>query len=257
MLLSVVLSSLTWQAGRGVTTCQYAAHVSVPMMVDAMGPQVALVDDEGDDIRFAVTESGVMQMFDRGDLLCPAVNSISFSSTDGTVSVDSEEVDADFGIIWAEQRENLAKLALLASESKVAWLGDEAVPLPPAVEALLIDDELRASRPGVRILWLELLKIFRTEDDALAAVKKNSAIVLPYLNRPNFISGSWAVLLNMMSEEEALKVVTQNPGVLASNPAGLKLQSASVVKNTARAVDATESFLDSIGWTGLPSSGLK
>jgi hypothetical protein len=32
---------------------------------------------------------------------------------------------------------------------------------------------------------------------ALAAVARNSAIVLPYLNRPHHISGSWKVLDEM------------------------------------------------------------
>jgi len=234
-----------------------AVRVPAACMAKAIGPKVELLDDEGDTIRFAVTPSGVMQMFDRGELLCDGVNSISFSMPDGQVSVDAENVDADFSIVWAEQRESLAKLALLASESRVGWLGDEPVPLPTQIADLLVDDELKASRPGVRILWLELLKVYPTEEAALAAVQRNSAIVLPYLNRPNFIPGNWKVLKGMMSEQEALEVITKNPGVLASNPAGLTLANANVVKNAARAVDATEGFLESIGWTGLPSSGIK
>lgn len=102
-----------------------------------------------------------------------------------------------------------------------------------------------------------LLKVYPSEEAVLEAIAKNTAIVLPFLNKPSFISGSWRALTEMMSEEEALDVITRNPGVLASNPVGLSMQNALVIKNVARAVDATENFLDSLGWTGLPSSGLK
>jgi len=258
MVTSILLSaSLAWHAGPRLPTCYFGLRPVSPLMIGAMGPRVELIDSEGDAIQFTVTPSGVVQMFDGEELLCKAVNSISFDQATGLVNVDSEEIDAEFNVACLEQRDNLARLSLLASESGVAWLGDEVVPLPPQVEALLVDDELKASRGGVRILWLELLKVYPTEAAALQAVSRNSAIVLPYLNRPNFIAGNWRVLNDMMREEEALEVITNNPGVLASNPAGLNLQNANVIKSTARAVDKTESFLDWIGWKGLPSSGIK
>ena len=57
-----------------------------------------------------------------------------------------------------------------------------------------------------------LLKVYPSEGAALAAVTRNSAIVLPYLNRPTFISGTWTVLTDKMSEEDAIEVITRNPG---------------------------------------------
>ena len=64
----------------------------------------------------------------------------------------------------------------------------------------------------------QLLEIFPTEAAASAAVARNSAIVLPYLNRPTHIAGSWAVLQEKFgSDEEALEVVTKNPGLLSCN----------------------------------------
>ncbi|KAL1530372.1 hypothetical protein AB1Y20_001280 [Prymnesium parvum] len=240
-----------------VTPHSFTRVFPIQLSGRSAGPQVVLVDDEGDAMRFAVSADGSVQMFDREELLCGAVRSVTFTQADGTVVVDSEEVDASFSIVWEEQKANLARLALLAAESSVEWFGDDAITLPQQVEDLLIDDELKATRPAVRILWLELLKVFPTEEKALAAVAKNTAIVLPFLIRPNFIAGSWKVLNDMMSKEEALEVVTQNPGVLASNPVGLAMQNAFIVKSAARAVDATEGFLDSIGFTGLPNSGLK
>ena len=87
-----------------------------------------------------------------------------------------------------------------------------------------------------------LLKVFPSEAAAVAAVKRNSAIVMPYLNRPPYISGCWDVLKGMMSEEEALDVITRNPGILACNPVGLRTSNAAVIKGTAGAVDAFESL---------------
>ena len=57
-----------------------------------------------------------------------------------------------------------------------------------------------------------LLKVYPTDEAALTAVTRNSAIVLPYLNRPTFIAGTCTVLLDKMSEAEALDVITRNPG---------------------------------------------
>lgn len=116
-----------------------------------------------------------------------------------------------------------------------------SVELPQPVEDLLKDSaELRASRPGVCILWSLLLDVYPSEQAALAAVDRNSAIVLPYLNRPTFITGTWEVLNGFMSAEEALEVVTLNPGILACNPEGLKKSNAADIQRAAKAIDAVE-----------------
>eukprot|EP00966_Prymnesium_polylepis_P282014 6516922-Prymnesium_polylepis.1 len=153
--VAAFLLPLAWHTGSHIPASRHAVRFFAPVMLGVMGPRVQIVDDEGDPMLFSVTEAGVLQMYDRGELLCAAVKSISFSEADAMVSVDSEEVDAEFSVVVAEQRESLTRLALLAAESKVAWLGDEPVALPEEVVALLVDDELKASRPGVRILWLE------------------------------------------------------------------------------------------------------
>ena len=87
-----------------------------------------------------------------------------------------------------------------------------------------------------------MLEVYRGEEAALAAVKRNSAIVLPYLCKPAFIDGSWAVLQSMMSEEEAREVITKNPGVLASNPAFLQRSNADEIKRAAGVVDVVEAL---------------
>jgi hypothetical protein len=101
---------------------------------------------------------------------------------------------------------------------------------------------VQASRPGVVLLWAHLLDVFGGDEGAaLAAALKNTAIIFPYLNRPTNIAGSWAVLQEMLgSREEALEVVTKNPGILACNPDGLKTSNKAAVQTMAAVVDTVE-----------------
>ena len=80
------------------------------------------------------------------------------------------------------------------------------------VEAVLSDDTLAMQRNEVCILWGALREVYPTEAAAIAAVKKNSAVALPYLNRPMNIVGSWQVLKEFMSQEEALQARSYREG---------------------------------------------
>jgi hypothetical protein len=53
----------------------------------------------------------------------------------------------------------------------------------------------------------------------------------------------WQVLNEMMSGEEALEVVTKNPGILACNPAGLKESNKAAVMTMANVVNGVEGLL--------------
>ncbi|KAL3906657.1 MAG: hypothetical protein SGPRY_010470 [Prymnesium sp.] len=157
LLSSLAPSLLLCESGRAHRTAAHArSRASAPLLSSpAVEPRVILVDDEGDPMVFLTTPDGVMQMFERDELLCRDIRSISFAMEQGIVSLDSEEVDAEFSIDWEEQKINLARLALLAAESDVEWEGDEPLTLPKQVEALLVGDELSAGKPAVRLLWLE------------------------------------------------------------------------------------------------------
>ena len=133
----------------------------------------------------------------------------------------------------------------------------EGIALPDEVETLLSkstkgsfeakltpDEELTQMRPGAVVLWSRLLKIYPSEAAAIAAVQRNSALIMPYMNKPAFIDGSWRVLNEMMSEEEALEVITKNPGILACNPVGLKTTDAATVKRAAGFVNGVEGVFD-------------
>ena len=54
-------------------------------------------------------------------------------------------------------------LAVYGRQCQIEWVGDEPLDLPDAVEKLLVDDELKDSRAGVRLLWATLLEVYPTE----------------------------------------------------------------------------------------------
>jgi len=73
-------------------------------------------------------------------------------------------------------------------------------------------------------------------------------VVLPYLNKPYHVDGSWRILTEMMGEEEALAVVNKNPGLLTCNPAGLKGASVGDIKRAAMLVEIVEAVPVSARW---------
>ena len=74
-----------------------------------------------------------------------------------------QEVEGSFAIRAEEQTIKASTLAVYGLQCNVAWAGDEPLDLPDEVEELLVDDELKDSRPGVRLLWATLLGIYPTE----------------------------------------------------------------------------------------------
>jgi hypothetical protein len=205
----------------------------------APAPEILLVDREGDEVRF-VMEGGNLRVYVANELFCGAIDTLTYSRDDGVVTVEDEEVEGSFAIRAEEQTMKASTLAVYGRQCKIEWGGDEPLDLPDEVEKLLVDDELKDSRAGVRLLWATLLEVYPTEQAALAAVARNSAVVLPYLNRPHHISGSWKVLNDMMGAEEALDVVTKNPGLLSCDPAGLRGSNKAVVQSLANVVNGVE-----------------
>ena len=208
------------------------------------------MDREGDEVRFRLTDDG-LELYVAGELFSAAVETMEYDKADGRISVEDEEVEGSFQLQEEEQLIKAATLSVFSKQCGIEWRGDPAVTLPAEVEELLVSDELRASRPGVCMLWAQLLQIYPGEEAAKEAVRRNSAIVLPYLNRPYFIEGSWQVLNEMMSAEEALEVVTNNPGILASRPEGLKMSNKAAVQATAKAVNVVDALWpEGLKWPG-------
>eukprot|EP00316_Scyphosphaera_apsteinii_P013471 CAMPEP_0119321520 /NCGR_PEP_ID=MMETSP1333-20130426/55639_1 /TAXON_ID=418940 /ORGANISM="Scyphosphaera apsteinii, Strain RCC1455" /LENGTH=206 /DNA_ID=CAMNT_0007328513 /DNA_START=338 /DNA_END=958 /DNA_ORIENTATION=+ len=206
-------------------------------------------------MRFYLSSDGNLSVYAEEVLFYDAVSSITFAAAERKLWLETDEVEGEIVLLPEEPPTTLAMLGLLAVRAKVPWLGDECLMLPQQVESKLVDSELRAQRPAVRVLWALLLCIYPSQNAAIAAVERNSALVMPNLNRPFNLEGSWEVLNDMLGAEEALAVVTQNPGILASDPRLLAKSNAMTVKTVAGVVNTIDGTLPV--WFRLPNSGIR
>ena len=157
-------------------------------------PEVQIIDREGDECRF-ILEDGELRLYVQGELFCEAIENMSYSREEGRIFIEDEEVEGSFQIREGEEMMKAAQLAVfgrqcgappvqpgtaphrsaevgclsaaaaaLPSGAGVEWDGDEPITLPDEVEKLLIDDELKDSREGVRLLWAHLLEVYPSEE---------------------------------------------------------------------------------------------
>lgn len=111
--------------------------------------------------------------------------------------------------------------------------------------------------------WNALRACYPTEEAAVAAVKRNLPVILPYSydgmksNGAQNIEGSYKVLLEMLGdEEEVLDIITKNPGVLGCVPEALAKSDADEIRKFAGIAAGAEAvfgparrFLQSLpGW---------
>ena len=87
-------------------------------------------------------------------------------------------------------------------------------------EALAIADGFKKEYAAkeIEFVWGALVKCYGSKDKALTAVKANEQILNPSYSFPNTILESKRMLRQVMSEEEALEVMTLNPAVLQCGP---------------------------------------
>lgn len=72
------------------------------------------------------------------------------------------------------------------------------------------------------------------------------------LNSPTKITGTYKLLQERFSEEEALEIITKNPGILICTPGSLSDQSNDDIKNAANLVTTLEDNKGLIkGWIGI------
>lgn len=74
------------------------------------------------------------------------------------------------------------------------------------------------SSKELELLWAALLRCYGTPELALAAVRSNPQIINPSYSFCNTMLESRRLLLNVMSEKEALDVMVANPAVLQCGP---------------------------------------
>jgi hypothetical protein len=108
-----------------------------------------------------------------------------------------------------------------------------------------------ASVSEIDAIWSAFESAYGSRDRALEASRRNSQVLLPFINRPSTISGAHAVLVQLFGKAGALDIITKNPGVLACNPASLARASKQDIINAANLVNSIDTMPPNIK-SGIP-----
>merc|ERR1719174_2019271 len=103
--------------------------------------------------------------------------------------------------------------------------------------------------PQTEQLWATFRTCYATEELAVKAALRNTGTILPYLNVPRNIAGSYEVLVEAFGEEAAQDVIQKNPGILQCSPEGLAQQAEKdpeAILRAAKFIDAVELVLEGI-----------
>eukprot|EP00316_Scyphosphaera_apsteinii_P021751 CAMPEP_0119310686 /NCGR_PEP_ID=MMETSP1333-20130426/19713_1 /TAXON_ID=418940 /ORGANISM="Scyphosphaera apsteinii, Strain RCC1455" /LENGTH=176 /DNA_ID=CAMNT_0007314909 /DNA_START=159 /DNA_END=689 /DNA_ORIENTATION=+ len=92
----------------------------------------------------------------------------------------------------------------------------------------------------ILILWKEFKKCYKSEAVAQAMLSKNTAVILPQLNSPTKIKGTYALLVKRLGKAGAAEVIEKNPGVLVCSPAGLEKQTNEDIIKAAQLVETLD-----------------
>uniref|UniRef100_A0A7S0HR55 Uncharacterized protein n=1 Tax=Phaeocystis antarctica TaxID=33657 RepID=A0A7S0HR55_9EUKA len=90
--------------------------------------------------------------------------------------------------------------------------------LPPSMLELTGKFKKQYAKQDLEVLWAAMLKIYGSQQLAEQAARDNPQILNPSYSFCNTMLASADVLNNMMSKEEALEVMTNNPAVLQCGP---------------------------------------
>ena len=131
-----------------------------------------------------------------------------------------------------------ASVYLMASW-QAADLKVKGAKLPNEVEELLSAD---TDRQTTEKMWAAFRSCYASEDAAIAAAMRNTGAILPYLNRPSNIYGTYKYLESELGTEGARDVITKNPGVLSCSPAAI---AQTPIEDVVKAADAV-GLIDSL-----------
>ncbi|KAL3925877.1 MAG: hypothetical protein SGPRY_003546 [Prymnesium sp.] len=92
----------------------------------------------------------------------------------------------------------------------------------------------------ILVLWKEFKKCYPSESVAQEMLSKNTAVILPQLNSPRKIKGTYALLNKRLGKQRAAEVFRKNPGVLICSPESLESQSDEDIENAANFVDTLQ-----------------
>ena len=89
-------------------------------------------------------------------------------------------------------------------------------------------------------LWKEFKKCYPSEAVAQQMLSKNTAVILPQLNSPSKIKGTYALLIKRLGKKQAQEIVQKNPGVLVCSPTALAKESDESIIKAANFVESVE-----------------
>ena len=75
-----------------------------------------------------------------------------------------------------------------------------------------------ASAAEIDAIWNAFEKAYGSRERALEASRRNSQVLLPFINNPATITGANNALVELFGKQGALEIITKNPGVLACAP---------------------------------------
>jgi len=137
-----------------------------------------------------------------------------------------------------EQRLKIQKSALLQSGATMRVVNKNEKPkvrgarLPPDAVAITEKFKKVYPRKDLELLWGAMLKCYGSQANAILAARSNPQILNPSYSFCNTMLESKRVLLGVLTEEEALEVMLQNPSVLQCGPS-LEALGASEIKSFA------------------------
>lgn len=108
-----------------------------------------------------------------------------------------------------------------------------------------------ASKAEIDAIWTAFEKAYGGRDRALTASRKNSQVLLPFINSPATITGANKALVALFGKEGALEIITKNPGVLACSPSSLAKTPTRDIENAANLVYTIDTLPPNVK-SGIP-----
>ena len=108
-----------------------------------------------------------------------------------------------------------------------------------------------ASKREIDAIWSSFEGAFGSRAAALEASRRNSQVLLPFINSPEVITGANKALIGIGGKQWAAEIIRKNPGVLACNPASLALTSKSDIEGAANLVATIDTLPPNIK-SGIP-----
>jgi len=108
-----------------------------------------------------------------------------------------------------------------------------------------------ASVAEIDAIWGAFEKAYGSRGDALEASRRNSQVLLPFINDPATITGANEALIRLGGKEWAATIIRKNPGVLACNPRSLGSTPMKDIEGAANLVSSVDNLPPNIK-SGIP-----